>query len=256
MERSCWHATVGSCRAICSAASVASSPDRGAFPHRQGAGTLACLKWSPSPSSPAPASPQGILARTSTEIDHSLCRFAPLAAKRAGVRHACLHAEPGCGRSGGGNSLLQAGRIDSVAIPVQGSVVHCRSHRWLVDLVEPAEHPEGDTVVAAGLSGRRRQRLEVFCQGPLRDWLGDEGKQALLILDEAHNAAPASGSKFAIDSKLTRAIRDLAWRFEHKLFLRPRSTTATATASRRCWRPSIQAASAAAWRCAKPTWGT
>lgn len=55
--------------------------------------------------------------------------------------------------------------------------------------------------------------------GPLRDWLGDNGKQALLILDEAHNAAPASGSKFAIDSKLTRAIRDLAGRFEHKLFL-------------------------------------
>ena len=55
--------------------------------------------------------------------------------------------------------------------------------------------------------------------GPLRDWLGDDGKQALLILDEAHNAAPASGSKFAIDSKLTRAIRDLAGRFEHKLFL-------------------------------------
>ena len=36
--------------------------------------------------------------------------------------------------------------------------------------------------------------------GPLRDWLGEEGKQKLLILDEAHNAAPASGSKFAIDS--------------------------------------------------------
>ena len=55
--------------------------------------------------------------------------------------------------------------------------------------------------------------------GPLRDWLGDEGKQALLILDEAHNAAPASGSKFAIDSKLTNSIRDIAKRFEHKLFL-------------------------------------
>ena len=41
----------------------------------------------------------------------------------------------------------------------------------------------------------------------------------MLILDEAHNAAPASGSKFAIDSKLTRSIRDLAGRFEHKLFL-------------------------------------
>ena len=54
--------------------------------------------------------------------------------------------------------------------------------------------------------------------GPLRDWLG-AGERSLLILDEAHNAAPASASKVAIDSKLTRAVRDLAWRFEHKLFL-------------------------------------
>jgi hypothetical protein len=54
--------------------------------------------------------------------------------------------------------------------------------------------------------------------GALRDWLGD-GERALLILDEAHNAAPASGSKIAIDSKLTRAIRGLAGCFEHKLFL-------------------------------------
>ena len=41
----------------------------------------------------------------------------------------------------------------------------------------------------------------------------------MLILDEAHNAAPASGSKIAVDSKLTRAIRGLAGCFEHKLFL-------------------------------------
>ena len=54
--------------------------------------------------------------------------------------------------------------------------------------------------------------------GSLRDWIGD-GLKTMLILDEAHNAAPASASKYAIDSKLTRAIRDLAWRFEHKLFL-------------------------------------
>ncbi|GIR03259.1 MAG: hypothetical protein CM15mP12_7900 [Gammaproteobacteria bacterium] len=52
----------------------------------------------------------------------------------------------------------------------------------------------------------------------LRDWLGD-GLKTMLILDEAHNAAPATSSKYAIDSKLTRAIRDLSWRFEHKLFL-------------------------------------
>ena len=54
---------------------------------------------------------------------------------------------------------------------------------------------------------------------PLRDWLGEFSSGALLILDEAHNAAPASGSRYAVDSQLTRIIRDLAPRFEHKLFL-------------------------------------
>ena len=34
-----------------------------------------------------------------------------------------------------------------------------------------------------------------------------------------HHAAPASGAKYAIDSKITRAIRDIAPRFEHRLFL-------------------------------------
>lgn len=55
--------------------------------------------------------------------------------------------------------------------------------------------------------------------GPLRDWLGEFSGGSLLILDEAHNVAPASGGRYAIDSKLTRAMRDLAPRFEHKLFL-------------------------------------
>ncbi len=54
---------------------------------------------------------------------------------------------------------------------------------------------------------------------PLRDWLGNFGAGSLLILDEAHNAAPASGSKYAVDSQLTRTVRDIAPRFEHKLFL-------------------------------------
>ena len=53
----------------------------------------------------------------------------------------------------------------------------------------------------------------------LRDWLGDFRPGSLLILDEAHHAAPASGAKYAIDSKITRAVRDLAGRFEHRLFL-------------------------------------
>ncbi|MFH1118034.1 MAG: DISARM system SNF2-like helicase DrmD [Pseudomonadota bacterium] len=55
--------------------------------------------------------------------------------------------------------------------------------------------------------------------GPLRDWLGAFRSSTLLILDEAHHAAPASGRKYAIDSQITRAVRDVAPRFEHRLFL-------------------------------------
>ena len=55
--------------------------------------------------------------------------------------------------------------------------------------------------------------------GPLRDWLGDFEPGSLLVLDEAHNAAPASGARYAIDSALTKSVRDLAPRFEHRLFL-------------------------------------
>lgn len=54
---------------------------------------------------------------------------------------------------------------------------------------------------------------------PLRDWLGTFAPGSLLILDEAHNAAPASGSRYAIDSKLTKTMREIAPLFEHKLFL-------------------------------------
>lgn len=54
---------------------------------------------------------------------------------------------------------------------------------------------------------------------PLRDWLQDFSPGSMLILDEAHNAAPASGSRYALDSQLTRTVRDIAPRFEHKLFL-------------------------------------
>jgi len=54
---------------------------------------------------------------------------------------------------------------------------------------------------------------------PLREWLGTMQPGSLLILDEAHHAAPASGGRYGIESKLTRAIRDLAGRFEHRIFL-------------------------------------
>ena len=54
---------------------------------------------------------------------------------------------------------------------------------------------------------------------PLREWLGPLLPGSLLILDEAHHAAPASGGRYGIETKLTRAVRDLANRFEHRLFL-------------------------------------
>ena len=54
---------------------------------------------------------------------------------------------------------------------------------------------------------------------PLREWLGAMLPGSLLILDEAHHAAPASGGRYGIETKFTRAIRDLAGRFEHRLFL-------------------------------------
>ena len=59
---------------------------------------------------------------------------------------------------------------------------------------------------------------EAYASG-LRDWLDEFAPQTLLILDEAHNAAPASGARYAIDSQITRAVRDIAPRFEHRLFL-------------------------------------
>jgi ERCC4-related helicase len=59
---------------------------------------------------------------------------------------------------------------------------------------------------------------ETYVAG-LREILGDFRPRALLILDEAHHAAPASGSRYAIDSQITKAVRDLAGRFEHRLFL-------------------------------------
>ncbi|HEU4711941.1 MAG TPA: DISARM system SNF2-like helicase DrmD [Pyrinomonadaceae bacterium] len=54
---------------------------------------------------------------------------------------------------------------------------------------------------------------------PLRDWLDNLRPGSLLIFDEAHHAAPSSGAKYAIDSRITKATRDIAHRFEHRLFL-------------------------------------
>lgn len=53
----------------------------------------------------------------------------------------------------------------------------------------------------------------------LRDALGEFRSRALLIVDEAHHAAPSGGARYAISSQLTRAVRELSERFEHRLFL-------------------------------------
>jgi superfamily II DNA or RNA helicase/vacuolar-type H+-ATPase subunit H len=54
---------------------------------------------------------------------------------------------------------------------------------------------------------------------PMRAWLGPMLPGSLLILDEAHHAAPASGGRYGIETQFTRAVRDLCGRFEHRLFL-------------------------------------
>ena len=49
--------------------------------------------------------------------------------------------------------------------------------------------------------------------------VGERARRSLLILDEAHVAAPASAQKYAVDSKITDVVRDIAPRFENRLFL-------------------------------------
>jgi hypothetical protein len=59
---------------------------------------------------------------------------------------------------------------------------------------------------------------EAYVSG-LRDVLGEFRARALLVLDEAHHAAPAGGSRYAISSQFTKVMRNISERFEHRLFL-------------------------------------
>jgi hypothetical protein len=59
---------------------------------------------------------------------------------------------------------------------------------------------------------------ETYAAG-LRDVLGEFRARALFVLDEAHHAAPSAGTRYAVSSQLTKAVRELAERFEHRLFL-------------------------------------
>lgn len=62
---------------------------------------------------------------------------------------------------------------------------------------------------------RRSENFE-----PLRNFLDERGRgKSMLVLDEAHVVAPASSSRYAVDTETTRSIRQIADRFEHRLFL-------------------------------------
>jgi superfamily II DNA or RNA helicase len=41
----------------------------------------------------------------------------------------------------------------------------------------------------------------------------------LLVVDEAHNIAPAAGAHYALESQRTRFIRSISPHFQHRLFL-------------------------------------
>lgn len=54
---------------------------------------------------------------------------------------------------------------------------------------------------------------------PLHQLLREGRRRTLLILDEAHTAAPASSSRYAVFSDTTRVVAELAPLFDHRLFL-------------------------------------
>jgi ERCC4-related helicase len=59
---------------------------------------------------------------------------------------------------------------------------------------------------------------ETYMAG-LRDILAPFRPGSMFILDEAHHAAPSSGTIWAVESQMTRAVREIATLFEHRLFL-------------------------------------
>ena len=71
-----------------------------------------------------------------------------------------------------------------------------------------------------GNKAKRTNHLELLLSH-LAKQKGDASvvSKSMFIMDEAHQAAPASASIYPVDSQTTRAIRELAVYFEHKLFL-------------------------------------
>jgi hypothetical protein len=84
---------------------------------------------------------------------------------------------------------------------------------------------------------------------PLLQLLGERAQKSLFVLDEAHAAAPATRSRYAVDSEITATIRDLAPRFDNRLFLSAtphNGRTASAPCSK-SWTPCDSRA-ACRWR--------
>jgi superfamily II DNA or RNA helicase len=65
-----------------------------------------------------------------------------------------------------------------------------------------------------GRQAGRTQHLQLLLSA-----FAERQPRSLLILDEAHQVAPAGSNVYAIDTRTTHAIRQIYSRFEHRLFL-------------------------------------
>jgi hypothetical protein len=90
----------------------------------------------------------------------------------------------------------------------------------------------------------QRLLIDESYAGPLRDWLGTFRAGSLLVLDEAHHAAPSSGQRTPStptsrgQSATSHRALSIACSFPR------RRTTATPIVFRRSWKSSIPSASA------------
>jgi SNF2 family DNA or RNA helicase len=86
------------------------------------------------------------------------------------------------------------------------------------DFVKRRRQERGFQVNAWGTHNRFIVSYQTFRRPEYRDALlnslDTKRKKSLLVLEEAHTAAPASASKYPLDSLTTKAIRDLSGRFD------------------------------------------
>ena len=66
---------------------------------------------------------------------------------------------------------------------------------------------------------KRDRPLRLFKETLPAEGMSYPRKYDMLIVDEAHNVAPAGSGRYALDSQRTKAIRTLTPHFEHRLFL-------------------------------------